>query len=490
MARIRDNLTGEILEVPDDQLGQYGLSSPNAMTADNKITNQMVSQGQLPQSQAEIYPQANQGGFNEVGFRQAAIAAGYKGKEIDNYLKDKKTEVTDLSKSAASLRKEFSKETKDLGFEEARKSWQKAKSAQKTGAGDLTVIYSYIKALDPTSVVREGEINLSKAAESVPSNIIRAYQRAKEGKVMSPELRQEMVNELSLIYNERASRQKELNEFYSGLATDQGVDPQRVIGKLGKIEMAEVKDVPPKAIDNKESRLGNFLLDAGEAIARPVVTSGKNIAAGGQAIAANALSQISPELSNKLWKQNILGSQETFKRASERPRELLGEQLGASAELATPYVLGKVLSGVKGAKLLNPKAARAEEIAKVPNLDVKSVIKAGDKASKLNPAAAKDWKVMKTAFPKSGKMATNDLVQLLSDWGNQTYTVGGDVRAKAAASIMNRVYGASREAIKQQAPEVARYTGVMKHLINAPKVAQKASWLGLKAAGIGKLIGL
>ena len=58
---------------------------------------------------------------------------------------------------------------------------------------------------------------------------------------------------------------------------------------------------------------------------------------------------------------------------------------------------------------------------------------------------------------------------------------------------MKYIYGAGRESIKKQAPEVAKYTKNLADLKGIPKVlsgAQKISWFLLKLLGIGKIAGL
>src|SRR3990167_5337951 len=53
----------------------------------------------------------------------------------------------EAKKQGASLRKEFSRESKALGFKEVQSAYNKVSEATETGAGDLTIVYSYIKSL-------------------------------------------------------------------------------------------------------------------------------------------------------------------------------------------------------------------------------------------------------------------------------------------------------------------------------------------------------
>lgn len=161
------------------------------------------------------------------------------------------------TKEAATLRKELNALQEIKDFKNVQDSWQRASTSPNDGSGDLTLLYSYIKALDPNSVVREGEIDISKATGSVPENVLTAYKRAKEGKLLSDQQRQEYVGEVGRIYNNRAKIAQQIVAFYSGLASDMGADPEKVIGGLGKIETA---NIPKNVVGNENT--GNPLADA------------------------------------------------------------------------------------------------------------------------------------------------------------------------------------------------------------------------------------
>lgn len=208
----------------------------------------------------EIYPDGiAKDGRSYAEISDAEIGSMFILKNGDKGITSLGLSTTSDNKEAGALRKEFTQKSKELGFQDMQKSWNKVQNADKNAAGDLTVIYSYIKALDPTSVVREGEINLTKAAESIPSNILRAYERAKEGRVMSPQLRAKMAREVGLMYNERAEKQQELNAFYEGLAKDSGADPQKVVGGIGKVETAKLPEEIEEEKQGIQGPLGAIL---------------------------------------------------------------------------------------------------------------------------------------------------------------------------------------------------------------------------------------
>lgn len=59
---------------------------------------------------------------------------------------------------------------------------------------DSAIIYAFVKALDPESVVREGEITFVQAARSVPSKMKALLSRAVDGQTLTPTERQNIFN--------------------------------------------------------------------------------------------------------------------------------------------------------------------------------------------------------------------------------------------------------------------------------------------------------
>lgn len=65
-----------------------------------------------------------------------------------------------------------------------------------TPANDLAMMYSLVKFLDPQSAVREGEINLARAARSLGTQFVGAWQKAAAGKLLTPQERQNILGML------------------------------------------------------------------------------------------------------------------------------------------------------------------------------------------------------------------------------------------------------------------------------------------------------
>lgn len=98
---------------------------------------------------------------------------------------------------------------------------------QGTAMGDLGLIFSYMKALDPGSVVREGEQATAQNAAGVPEQIRNAYNRLASGQRLSSEQRADMANTALNIYGARSQAYNTFANTYRGLIADAGGDPDK-----------------------------------------------------------------------------------------------------------------------------------------------------------------------------------------------------------------------------------------------------------------------
>lgn len=134
-------------------------------------------------------------------------------------------------KAETDLRKEFNtrpevKEFRDVStaYNTIRDLFSKPPSA----AGDLAGIFSFMKMLDPGSVVREGEFANAQNAAGVPDQIRNLYNRALSGQRLNPNQRADFIAQAQGIYTTRSRRYSELVQEYRGYAAGYGVNPDRI----------------------------------------------------------------------------------------------------------------------------------------------------------------------------------------------------------------------------------------------------------------------
>jgi hypothetical protein len=130
------------------------------------------------------------------------------------------------------LRTEYEKAAKP--FTDLRVNYQRIQAAGKdnTGASDIAMVYSFMKMLDPTSVVREGEFATAQNAGGVDSQIIGMYNKLLTGERLAPQVRNDFMQQASRQYQSQMQTYGAMREQYRGLASSYGVDPDRVTPDL------------------------------------------------------------------------------------------------------------------------------------------------------------------------------------------------------------------------------------------------------------------
>lgn len=135
---------------------------------------------------------------------------------------------------ADKLRDEFNKLSGE--FIGVANSYQRIldSAADPSAAGDLSLIFNYMKVLDPGSTVREGEFATAQSAGSVPSQIVARYNKILNGERLAPEQRTDFVNRAERLYKGQEARwSKTIKARYEKMAKDLGVDPKYVVGDFG-----------------------------------------------------------------------------------------------------------------------------------------------------------------------------------------------------------------------------------------------------------------
>ncbi|WP_267428631.1 hypothetical protein, partial [Methylobacterium sp. GC_Met_2] len=96
-------------------------------------------------------------------------------------------------------------------------------------ASDISLVFGYMKMLDPGSVVREGEYATAKNAAGVPERVLNAYNKALTGEFLSDTQRRDFLGQASELYGAARKTAEGVAERYRGLATQYGVEPSRSV---------------------------------------------------------------------------------------------------------------------------------------------------------------------------------------------------------------------------------------------------------------------
>ena len=128
------------------------------------------------------------------------------------------------------LRREFNnrQEVKDFRTVQAAYDSVRAAARNPSAAGDLSLIFAYMKILDPGSVVREQEFANAQNAAGVPDRIRNLYNRALNGQRLNPNQRNDFLSQANNLFQTRQQTYRGIENEYRGYAESYGVSPDRV----------------------------------------------------------------------------------------------------------------------------------------------------------------------------------------------------------------------------------------------------------------------
>ena len=133
------------------------------------------------------------------------------------------------------LRKEFKDDSKN--FITIRDAFGRILSSVESpaGPGDLALIFSFMKVLDPGSVVRESEFATAQDAASFMQRLYGKSARFTTGGRLSDESRQEFLDTARNLFESQLAQQESLQQEYRVTADEFGLDPTRVAPNLNAV---------------------------------------------------------------------------------------------------------------------------------------------------------------------------------------------------------------------------------------------------------------
>ncbi len=133
------------------------------------------------------------------------------------------------TKGEGDLRKEVDGITKDYRTINDAYSRVKASAVNPSAAGDLALIFNYMKILDPGSTVREGEFATAQNSGSIPDRIRAQYNKTIAGERLAPEMRTDFVDRAGKLWQAQAENYNQVATQYRGIADQYGYEKDRII---------------------------------------------------------------------------------------------------------------------------------------------------------------------------------------------------------------------------------------------------------------------
>lgn len=149
------------------------------------------------------------------------------------------------------LRQNYVKMPEVANYKEVASAFNSATSAGNTLAGDLNLVYAFAKAMDPGSVVREGEQIMIQRTGGVFDRLKGMVESISGGARLTPEIRMALMNELNTRVLSLQQQHDSVRGQYEAIARQRGLNVESVLDKPPTINIpitrtqADVDRLPP-----------------------------------------------------------------------------------------------------------------------------------------------------------------------------------------------------------------------------------------------------
>lgn len=149
-----------------------------------------------------------------------------------------------LFNNALKLQDRFVKETKDFPAQSDSYGRIQASVEDPSAAGDLALIFNFMKLLDPGSTVREGEFATAQNADGVSGRIRSLYNRVADGERMNEAQRKDFVERADKLFSKAEKAYKQREDKFRKIAKQNSLDENLVVFDRRTVET--IQDSPPE----------------------------------------------------------------------------------------------------------------------------------------------------------------------------------------------------------------------------------------------------
>lgn len=126
-----------------------------------------------------------------------------------------------------SLRKEYT--TRIADPEAVINSFDQIMTTKATGPGDIAMITTFMKLLDPGSVVREGEFLTAAKANGILESLTNAYDKVSTGTLLTPKARETFRSQAKAIVEVAKKRKGKVDKEITGISKRRGLNIDNII---------------------------------------------------------------------------------------------------------------------------------------------------------------------------------------------------------------------------------------------------------------------
>jgi hypothetical protein len=189
--------------------------------------------GETPEeARAKRQEEAYRAAQEERAKAQLGISSAQLGLSFEDQEMQRRAQQQSLSKEqfdrVSKLRTEFQAipDVKDfIGIKNSTRQIVELAKGEGSPMGEIASVFLIMKALDPASVVREGEFATVQNATSIPGRFANYYNKILKGQGLSQEQREDMARTALSIYNQRKLGYDEFAGTYRNLLEKEGANP-------------------------------------------------------------------------------------------------------------------------------------------------------------------------------------------------------------------------------------------------------------------------
>lgn len=190
-----------------------------------------------------------------------------------NRAANKETKASDADyKSEGELRKELQNNPVVKEYQGAVVGYDKVRraAADASAAGDIALIFGYMKTIDPTSTVREGEFATASNAGGLDDRLINSYNKVLSGQRLTKQQREQFIQSAKTQHDAYRAKAKSIIESYRRNAERNGLNPENVVleGMYGD-EIAPRVGTAANPARSREVTPIEELPEGGRAVASP-----------------------------------------------------------------------------------------------------------------------------------------------------------------------------------------------------------------------------
>jgi hypothetical protein len=146
--------------------------------------------------------------------------------------------------ASTEIRKEFNalQPVKDFANRQGALGIIQGSAQEPSPAGDLALIFAYMRMLDPGSVVRESEFQLAASAGSLPQRAQAAYDQLMTGKRLTDQQRNDFINRSRTLYQGAEQQFGRLYDDYKARAERANLNIQDALVDYRTINPMEINE--------------------------------------------------------------------------------------------------------------------------------------------------------------------------------------------------------------------------------------------------------